>query len=127
MRLSRLLSPALLVAVSQGELPGARTLAYLSSVPSKPRVELYTSRNCRACCRFEKKFDQLKCEFPQIQFERHELHEDENISRFRDNDICSIPCVLFFLRDEEVNRLLAVKQNYPEIERVCKNVAGQIE
>lgn len=87
------------------------------------RVELFTSKSCRACCAFDKKYTRLVAEFPQIEFEKHELYADDNIQKFKDSNIKAIPCMLLFSRGEEVKRLTAVKKMFPDIEKECMELS----
>jgi len=89
------------------------------------RVELFTSKACRACRAFDRRYNQLVSEFPKIDFEKHELSCDDNIEKFKDNKITAIPCVLFFQQSEEVSRLLATQNMYPDIQRACLQLSTE--
>lgn len=91
----------------------------------QPRVELFTSKACRACRAFDKRYSQLVSEFPTIDFEKHELYGDDNIQRFKDNKITAIPCMLFFRQSKEVNRLLATQRMVPDIEEACLQLSSE--
>lgn len=86
-------------------------------------AELFTSRSCRACRAFEKKYVQLVADFPQVEFQKHELREDDKIGIFKNHKIRAVPSILFLRDGEEVTRFPAIKKNFQQIEVECARLS----
>lgn len=84
----------------------------------KPTATLYSSKACRACARFEYKFNSLKKEYDGILFEK--IRVSDNMKEAFDNKVKSVPLLIFRVEDEEYKRFLGLPKQYKDIEETCQ-------
>ena len=95
----------------------------VSPYRTRGSVELFTSRSCRACRAFDKKYTQLVADFPQVEFQKRELRDEDNMKIFNDKNIHAVPCVLFLRDGEEVSRFPAVRKHFQQLEVECAKLS----
>jgi len=80
-------------------------------------VQLFTSKHCRQCSKFNHKYSDLKIEYPNVKFETLDIRE--NMELAKKSKIYSIPFILFNEGIEDKDRVLCVPRNYDSIKDRC--------
>jgi len=95
----------------------------INALNPKPTATLFSSKGCRACIKFDKKFNSLKENYSDIIFKKINISDsNENKKLAYEEKIKRIPLIVFKIGEKEESRIIASKRHYEEIDEVCKGL-----
>ncbi len=87
-------------------------------------VKLFTSKGCHSCKLFRKKYTELENEFPSVKFEKYIMQEG-HMKLFKNNNVRTVPLLIFSEGGEEISRLSGTKKMYSKIDNQLMSMTDE--